>query len=185
MTALTDRIRSVRETVARATLTPLLVRFGVFASALAGLLLAYPVAVSTSRFVGLLVVVAVVPAVGPRRVWPTFVVLVTVGGWLLATAGYGESRPLWRVLALATAVYLTHSLGALAALVPYDAVVDPGVLVRWLSRAAGVVLAAGVLGVLLLAVGDRGGPRFLAAGLAGLLVAVLATVLLARLLRRR
>jgi hypothetical protein len=184
--AITDRIRSIQETVARAALIPLLMRVGIFGSALASFLLAYPAEILTSRVAGLLVVAAVLPAVGPRRVWPTFAALVAVGGWLLSTSGYGEPRALWRLLGLATFLYLTHSLCALAALVPYDAVVDLGVLIRWLSRALAVALAAGVLGVLLMALGGQGGAgTFLVAALGGLLVAVAAAALLARLLRRR
>ncbi len=127
------------------------------------------------------------PAVAPRRLWPTFVALVTVGGWLLATDGYNRPIALWRLMAVAVALYLTHTLCALVAVLPYDAVVDPDVIVRWLTRAAGVLLATSVLGVLLL---ELAGVRAAEGGwqavtVAGLLLAVGVTALLAGLLRRR
>ncbi|MFF5072869.1 hypothetical protein ACFY2R_17205 [Micromonospora olivasterospora] len=182
----TERARAVRWAVDRVSVAPLLIRLGVFVAGLAGLLLAYPAQVLTGRPLAALAVVALLPAVGPRRVWPTFAALVTVGGWLLATEGYGRPIALWRLLAVAAALYLTHSLCALAALLPYDAVVDPELVVRWLTRAGGVLLASAVLGVLLLRAADVGTDRgFLAATVAGLLVAVAVSALLGWLLRRK
>ncbi|WP_405113662.1 hypothetical protein OG559_07205 [Micromonospora sp. NBC_01405] len=183
----TERARAARSAVIRVSLAPLLVRVGIFGTVLAGLLLAYPVQVLLAgRPLATLVVVALLPAVGPRRVWPTFAALVTVGGWLLSTEGYGQPVALWRLLAVAVALYLAHSLCALAALLPYDAVVDPELIVRWLTRAGGVLLASAVLGVLLVEVSGVGGDRgFLAATVVGLLVAVALSVLLRWLLRRR
>ncbi|MFF3866948.1 hypothetical protein [Micromonospora sp. NPDC001898] len=182
----TERARVARSAVIRVSLAPLLVRAGIFGTVLAGLLLAYPVQVLDGRPLAALAMVALLPAVGPRRVWPTFAALVTVGGWLLSTEGYGRPVALWRLLAVAVALYLAHSLCALAALLPYDAVVDPELVVRWLTRAGGVLLASAVLGVLLVEVSGVGGDRgFLAATVVGLLVAVALSVLLRWLLRRR
>ncbi|PWU54534.1 hypothetical protein DLJ47_12840 [Micromonospora sp. S4605] len=184
--AVTERVRAVRRAAGRVSLTPLLVRAGIFLSVLVGFVLAYPAQVLSGRPLGALVLVAVLPAVGPRRVWPTFAALVTVGGWLLATDGYGRPIALWRLLAVAAVLYLTHTLCALAAVLPYDAVVDPDVLVRWLIRAGAVVLAAAVLGVLLVEVAGAGGDGgFQLVTVAGLLVAAGLTALLGWLLRRR
>ncbi|MEV0156172.1 hypothetical protein AB0H57_20930 [Micromonospora sp. NPDC050686] len=184
--AVTQRVRAVRFGVNRISPFPLLVRFGVFLAALGGFLLAFPGAALVGRPLLGLVVAALLPAIGPRRVWPTFAMLVAVAGWLLATAGYGQRVELWRLLGLAAALYLVHTLCALAALLPYDAVIDPTVLVRWLTRAGAVVLAGAVLGVLLTqagGIGPSGG--FLAATVLGLLAAAGATALLGWLLRRR
>lgn len=184
--AVTERARAARSAVGRVSAAPLLVRGGVFVTVLAGLLLAYPVQVLTGRPLAALAVVALLPAVGPRRVWSTFAALVTVGGWLLATEGYDRPIALWRLLAVAVALYLAHSLAALAALLPYDAVVDPELLVRWLTRAGAVLLASAVLGVVLMWLAGLGGDRgFLAATVAGLLVAVALSALLGWLIRRR
>ncbi|SDY73489.1 hypothetical protein SAMN05444365_103293 [Micromonospora pattaloongensis] len=180
-----DRVRLLRTAANRATLAPVLVRVAVFLSALLSFAFAYPVPLLTGRSLLLLLAVAALPALAPRRAAPTVVVLVAVGGWLLATTGYGEPVVLWRLLGLAGFLYLTHTLAALAAALPYDAVVAPEMVGRWVARALGVLLGSAVLAVLLLFVAGRGGDRpFLAAALAGLAVAVAVAALLARLLRR-
>ncbi len=183
---LNERARALWSAINRVSLTPLLVRAGIFLIVLVGFLLAYPVQAFTPRSLLAFAVAAVLPAVGPRRIWPTFAALVTVGGWLLATMGFGRPPELWRLLAVATLLYLAHTLCALAALLPFDAVVDPDLVLRWLARAGGVVLASAVLGVVLAWLGGVGGSRgFQAATLAGLLVAVALSALLGWLLRRR
>jgi hypothetical protein len=181
-----ERVRAVRYAAARVSLTPLLVRAAIFLVTMVGLALAYPSEVLLGRPLLALLVVALLPAVGPRRVWPTFAALVTVGGWLVATDGYGRPIALWRLLAVAAVLYLTHTLCALAAVLPYDAVVDPDVIVRWLALAGAVLLGTFVLGVLLVEIAGIGGDAgSQVATVAGLLVAVAVTVLLGWLLRRR
>lgn len=185
MSAVVNRFRATRQLVTRITLMPLLVRAGIFLSALVGLLLAYPVEVLRDLFLAV-PLVALLPAVGPRRIWPTAVVLVTAVGWVVAIDGYGRPVALWRLLAVAAALYLTHTLCALVAMLPYDAVVDPGVIVRWLLRAVAVLLATAVLGVLLVQVAGVGGEQGLqSVTMAGLVVAVAVVALLGWLLRRR
>ncbi|MER7888248.1 hypothetical protein ABTX15_00285 [Micromonospora sp. NPDC094482] len=182
----TERVRALRSAASRISLTPLLIRAGVYLTVLAGFVLAFPAEVLAGQQLGALVLVALLPAVGPRRVWPTFAALVTVGGWLISTDGYGRPVTLWRLLALAGVLYLGHTLCALAALLPYDAVVDPELITRWLLRAALVLLAASVLGVLLMGFGELGGDAgYQLATVAGLLVAVGVAALLGWLLRRR
>ncbi|MFD0785275.1 hypothetical protein ACFQZ8_15320, partial [Micromonospora azadirachtae] len=93
---------------------------------------------------------------------------------------------LWRLLAFAALLYLAHTLCALAALLPYDAVVDPDVITRWLMRAGAVVLGASVLGVLIMVAGRLGGTSgHQLITVSGLLVAVGVAALLGWLLRRR
>ncbi|MER7166498.1 hypothetical protein ABT336_10595 [Micromonospora sp. NPDC000207] len=186
MTAITARVRAWRHAITRITLIPLLVRLGIFVATLVGFLLAYPPEVLAGRGMVALVVAALLPAFGPGRLWPTCAALLTVAGWLLATAGFGRSIVLWQLLALAATLYLAHTLCALAALLPYDAVVDPELIVGWLLRAGVVVLASAVLGVLLAEAGAlRSGEGFRAATIVGLLVAVGLSGLLGWLLRRR
>ncbi|WP_439957798.1 hypothetical protein [Micromonospora echinofusca] len=186
MSAINDRIRTVSVAVARITLIPLLVRVGVFATALTSFVLAYPTRILFDRPGLLLLIAAILSAVAPRRRWPTVAVLVAVAGWLLSTSWYGEPVALWRLLGLATLLYLTHTLAALAALLPHDAVVSPDVPTRWLLRALGVSLAGAVLSVLLMSFtasdADRAG---LVSALVGLGVAVLVATLLGWLFRRR
>jgi hypothetical protein len=186
MEGLNQRLRAARFTINRISPTPVLVRAGIFLTVLVGLLIAYPVEVLAARSVLALVVVAVLPAVGPRRVWPTFAALVTVGGWLLATVGYDRPPALWRLVGVATLLYLAHTLCALAALLPFDAVVDPDLVLRWLGGGGGVVLASAVLGIVLGWLGGLGGsPGSQLATVVGLLVAVALSALLGWLLRRR
>lgn len=184
--ALNERVRALRYAANRVSLTPLLVRVGIFVTVLVGFLVAYPTEMFTARSLLALTVVAVLPAAGPRRVWPTFAALVMVGGWLLAAAGFDRPVALWRLLAVAALLYLSHSLCALAALLPFDALVDPDLIARWLTRAGAVVLAGAVLGILLIWLGEAGGGRgFQTATVVGLLVAVGLSALLGWLLRRR
>ncbi|MFE2613714.1 hypothetical protein ACFXA2_08895 [Micromonospora chalcea] len=184
--AVVERVRALRYAAARVSPLPLLVRGGIFLTVLAGFLLAYPVQALTARSLLALAVAAVLPAFGPRRIWPTFTALVTVAGWLLATLGFDRPPALWRLLAVATLLYLAHSLCAIAALLPYDGLIDPDVVFRWLGRAGGVVLASAVLGVVLAWLGGVGGTDgSQAATVVGLLVAVGLSALLGWLLRRR
>lgn len=171
--------------VTRATMVPLLVRTGVFAVALAAFVTAFSPQMLTGYLLGILVLQAGLAAVLPRSPWVTIAVLIAVGGWIVSTVWYGEPVALWRLVMLATFLYLVHSLAALAAVLPYDAAVSSEVLLRWVSRALAVALGSAVLTVIVLAAADRAGDRaFLAAALAGLAVAVGATALLAWLVRR-
>ena len=179
------RIMQLYAAIGRITLAPLLVRVGVFLCAFVSLLLAYPAMPSDVRLLGLLMVAALLPAAVPRRAWTTVILLAAAGAWVVATGWYDEPVELWRLLGLATFLYLTHSLAALAALLSYDAVVAPEVLARWLFRALGVALASAVLAVPLLALNGQWGDRgFVVALLGGLALAVLAAALLGWLYRR-
>lgn len=183
--AVVRRVHALYTMVNRATGIPLLVRCAVFLVALIALVVAYPPAVVGSRAMVGLLLVALLPALTPRRVGATAVALVAVAGWVVATSGYGEPVVLWRLLTLAGALYLTHSLSALAALLPYDAVLAPEVVARWALRAVAVVLVSAVLAVLLLAVpGGPAGRTLLVAALGGLAVAVATAALLGWLQRR-
>ncbi|RKR90244.1 hypothetical protein BDK92_4612 [Micromonospora pisi] len=185
MNAISERIRSIYTVITRATLAPLLLRCVIFLSGLVAFVLAYPPAILASRAVVLLLIAALLPAIAPGRVWPTLTVLLTVIGWVAQTSYYGEPIELWRLLGLATFLYLTHSLCALAAQLPYDAAVSPDLIARWVVNALAVVLASAVLAVLLIALAERwdeGG--FVVAAIAGLAVAALAASLLSWMLRR-
>lgn len=186
MNRLLDRVRSAQTALARVTLTPLLVRAGIPVTFLTAFVLAYPVEVVAARVFGVLAVVAFVPALAPRRGWPTLAALLAVAGWLLSTIGYDQPVVLWQLLGLAGSLYLAHSLCALAAALPLDAVVDPEAVAWWALRALGVVLASAVLSVLLLLglAGARGG-SYLFAVVGGLATAVGAATLLVWLARRR
>lgn len=180
-----SRARRVPTLARRAAAGPLLVRGGIFLTSLAALLTAYPAVLVTSRLVLALVLLAVLPAAAPRGRWPTVCTLAAVAGWLISTMGYGEPVTLWRLLGLSALLYLAHSLAALAAALPYDAVVAPDVLVRWVSRALLVVAGSAALSLALVVGADLVRGAYLAATLAGLVAAASLAALLAWLLRRR
>ncbi|MEV4618864.1 hypothetical protein AB0J74_09195 [Asanoa sp. NPDC049573] len=184
--ALTGRFRAAQLAVTRATLIPLLVRSAVFVAFLAAMGFAFPPAIFFARTVAALVVVAAIPAFAPRGAITTLLIVGIVVGWVVVTAEVVEGIQLWRLLGLSTALYLAHTLAALAAVLPTDAVVAPEVLARWVARAAAVVLAAAVCGVLLVSIAGAGGDKVLtAAGLGGLVVAVTVAAVLGWLVKRR
>jgi len=171
----------------RLTPEPVLVRAALYLAGVTGLLVAAPAALLSGRgalvLVGLL---AAIPVLAPGGRWVTVVALVAVAGWLVATSRYGEPVTAGRVLALGAALYLLHSLAALAAALPHDAVVAPGAVVRWLARVLAVVLGSALLSAAVLTalagVGGRGG--YLAATVAGLAVATGLAALLSWTARR-
>jgi hypothetical protein len=181
----TDRLRRARRVASRATPIPVLVRCGTFLAGLCAALVAFPDTVLSGRFLLPIVLAVIWPAVAPRGRGPSAVALFVVAGWVLDTTYYAEPVVLWRVLALASLLYVAHSLAALAAVLPYDALVDLDVPVRWFARAAFVLLGSAVLTVAVLTVvGETGGGVSLVATVVGLGLAVATAVLLTRLLRR-
>lgn len=184
--SLDGRLRAVTRAALRATPVPLGVRCSIFLAGLVAVVVAYPGWLLFARPGVLLLLVPVLPAVWPRGRFPTVTVLTAIVGWLVATTAGGEPARLWRLLTLAAALYLVHTLAALAAVLPYDALVPLEVVGRWLVRALAVLLAAAVLAVLALgAAGRTGDGTALVAALVGLGLAVALPGLLAWLWRRR
>lgn len=180
-----EQLDRTRAAVSRATAIPFLVRCGVLVAGLFAIGVAWPPSLVASRYFALLLLVALYPAVAPRGRGGTFAALVVVAGWVVDTSVYDSRVALWRVLSIATLLYIGHSLTALAAVLPYDAVVNLDVVGGWLLRAAGVVLISALLTVVALALSaDLAGAAFLIATIVGLAGAVGATVLIARLLQR-
>jgi hypothetical protein len=180
-----DQVQRIRDTVGRVAPGPLLVRAGTFLTALGALLTASPVVVVTSRYLAGLVLLAALPMLWPRARAATFVALVTVCGWLVATMGFGERITLVRLFGITGLLYLMHSLTALAAVLPHDAVTAPDVLSRWIGRALLVVAASAVPALAVVVIADAVRGAYLLASLAGLVVAVTIAGLLAYLQRRR
>jgi hypothetical protein len=167
---------------------PMLVRAGAGLAGLAGLLLAAPAPLLARPAVVVgLVLLAALPAVAPGGPGTSLVALAMVASWVVATSTYGQPVGGGRVLLLAALLYLLHSLAALAAALPYDAVVAPDVLVRWLFRTGAVITVAGLLCGSALAgvVGLAPGGVHPAATAAGMLVAAVLATLLSSLVSRR
>jgi hypothetical protein len=182
---ITERISRAQVAIARATLVPLLVKTGIALSFVAAMVVAWPESIVLSQYFIALMAVAIYPAVAPRGRGPTAVVLVVVGGWMADTSYYDDRVALWRVVAIGTLLYLGHTLAALAAVLPFDGVVNLDVVLRWMTRAGIVVLISAGLTVIALGLAEvLAGGAFVIATVAGLAAAVGATLLLARLLRR-
>lgn len=182
---LVSRVRRLRSALARMTPVPLLARLCVWLAGAAATLLAWPAELLFGGPGLFLLAVAALPALAPRTAVVTVAVLVPVVGWLAATTAYGEWISLWRLVALAVALYLLHSTAALAAQLPYDAIVSPAVLLRWLARAGLVVAGTALVAVYALVAADLlRGRAFVAATLVGLAAAVGVAALLSRLTRR-
>jgi len=182
---LAAQVGAARSVVSRATTIPFLVRCAIGMSGVFAMLVAWPLELVGNEYFVLLALIAIWPAVAPRGRGASVAALTVVGGWLTATVGFGTTVALWRVLAIATLLYLGHSLTALAAVLPHDAVVNLDVIGGWLLRAFAVVLISAVLTVIALALSaDLAGGAFLVATLVGIAGAVGATVLIARLLQR-
>jgi len=131
-------------------------------------------------------VLALGAALAPRSRWVTMVALAAVGGWVVTTTFMDRPVTLWRVSLLGAALYLMHTGAALAAVLPYDAVIAPGVLVRWWRRAAAVIGLSLVVGVSALIVAERlTSVATLAAPIVGIAAATCLAVTLVALVRRR
>jgi hypothetical protein len=135
----------MRKLLSRITAATIVVRAVVFAMAAAMLWSAAPQAVASPNLVPLIVVVALLPAVFPDSRAVTAVMLLGVACWMLDTLAFGEEVSIAGTFVTACALYLLHTSAALAAMLPYDAIVDTAVLLRWAAR-AGLVLA-GAAGV--------------------------------------
>ncbi|MGX6602683.1 hypothetical protein ACWKSP_11175 [Micromonosporaceae bacterium Da 78-11] len=179
------RIDRTRLALSRATVLPFLVRCAVGLCGLLALSVAWPEQWLGSQYFLLLSLVGIYPAVAPRGRGATVSALVVVAGWLIDTVMFDARVALWRVLAMATLLYLGHTLTALAAVLPFDAIVNLDVVGLWLVRALAVVLVSALLTVFALGLtADLAGGAFLIATLVGLVGAVGATLLISRLLRR-
>ncbi|MFC7531448.1 hypothetical protein [Actinoplanes sp. GCM10030250] len=186
LTAIARRVDRVRVAAGRATAVPVLVRFGILLCGLLAMVVAWPIELLSGRYLIVLALVALWPAVSPRGRGGTASALFAVGGWIVDTAGFDSRVALWRVLVLAALLYLAHTLTALAALLPYDAMVNLDVPGLWLGRAGVVILISAVLIVLALGLtADLGGDAFQLATLVGLAAAVGVTLVLAHAVRRR
>ena len=145
-----QRVRERVRRLHRITAGAVVVRGVVFGAAVAALLVAYsPLAAGPSAGLVLMVVAglaAALPALLPRGAGTTAVLVLAVLGWL-ASSAYGVPVTLLRLVAQAGLLYLLHTSAALAAVVPYDALLAPGILLRWLARAVGVVALTGLFAV--------------------------------------
>jgi hypothetical protein len=182
---LRSRVRYWLSMVRRTTPGPVLVRLVAGSAALGSLLVAAPASVLSSAKVVLFLPVALGVGLFPRTRWVSVAALITIVEWLVATIGLGTSVELARLAALMVGLYLMHSAAALAAVLPYDCVVTPGMVARWARRVVVVLGASLVVGLGGMAVADQlvATPTLLGP-VAGALVAAALAGLLAWQLRR-
>jgi len=182
---LSSRFRRWRAMLARTTPGPLLVRGAVWAAGIVAMLLAYPMVLMLHWYGLILIGLAILPALAPRSLIVTPVLVIISAGWVISPAMYGEPVTLWRLVALAGSLYLVHTAAALAAQLPYDAIVSAVVLLRWFARAGLVLAGTAILAVYLLVIDAvLQGRSILVATLVGFATAIGVTFLLARQLRR-
>lgn len=141
---MTGMISGWLDKLSRLTPIPLILRVVIFISAWLGLWLAAPTQLASPRYLLVLAVIALLPALAPGTRVVDVVMLVIVVMWIGGTIGLGEPVEPVTTFIAAAALYLTHAAATFAAALPYDAIVDGQVLQRWVWR-CGFVLAAGAL----------------------------------------
>jgi hypothetical protein len=168
-----DRIARVRRVVTRATGWPMAIRFAIFLAALAAQAFAYPAQLLGGSPALVVVLLAALPAFFPRTLAVTVYYLVVVVGWVASTTFYYGVATLPRLIGMAAALYLVHSGAALAAVLPYDAVVSTTVVVRWgLRIGLSLVLSLGLSVAGLFETVRLGTRTYLAASVVGLLITI-------------
>ncbi|GIJ44827.1 hypothetical protein Val02_17130 [Virgisporangium aliadipatigenens] len=181
-----DRVDRAKRMVSRATGWPLVVRGAIFLFGLIAQALAYPPQALAGAPVLALMLIALLPTLWPRTGFVSGFYILTTLAWLAATTLYDANASLTRLFALAAALYLVHSTAALAAVLPYDAVVPPVVVLRWLLRSLGTVVVATVLSAGGLFLLNRTEPHtYFAATLVGLALTVAVVGVVAYAVRRR
>lgn len=177
------RIRLIRRT----TPGPIVVRGAASAGALVALVVALPPsAVEAPAVLGLAVLCAMGVGLFPRTRWTTVTAALAIIAWIYSTLADGDQLVLWRVVLLAAGLYVAHTGAALAAVLPHDAIVAPGVLTRWAVRTGAVLVVSLGLGLGALVVAQGLQPAStLIAPVAGLAAVAGVTVLLAWMWRRR
>jgi hypothetical protein len=166
-----------------------LLRGGVCAAGLFALALVTPagfVAQAPVPVALLAVGIALGPALLPGSWLVLAVELLVVTAWLARTMATGTQVAWLPLVGLAAALYVHHSLSALAAAVPLDIRLVPGVVRGWAGRVGGAVAATAVLAAVAVPVSRWvGDVELVAVPVLGALLAVVVTGLLAYALGRR
>lgn len=168
--------------LSRVTTVPLLLRGLIFVTVWLGLWLALPAQVASVRAALVLAVVALVPALVPGTRAVDVAMLAIVALWVASTLFAGNTAEPVTTFLTAAALYLTHSAAALAAVLPYDSVVDGQVALRWAARSGLVLAGAALLAALIVALAPVAGRNPSALGL---LIGLGAVVGLIALIARR
>ncbi|MBT8227948.1 MAG: hypothetical protein HKP61_22735 [Dactylosporangium sp.] len=185
MRAIRDRVRLGRQLAGRWAVGPLAVRTLLLLAGLTTLGLAMPSRLLLGRFTVFLVAGAVVVAMAPRGRLVSVLLLIAGFGWMASTILFDDRVVMWRLVGLAMAMYLVHTLAALASVLPYDAVLPPGVVAGWLLRAAVTLVVSAGLGIFAMVEAPLVvGPVYLLASVGGVAVVGALAWVLTRGVRR-
>jgi hypothetical protein len=184
MTFFTSRINRLRDLVARATPGSMLVRLALWLCGVLAVVAALPLALlGDPRYVLFALAVGLLPVLWPR----TLIVSVVMFTIAVAVVLYGAHASVGHVVLVAGLLYLVHTGAALTAVLPYDTVVAPVVLVGWFVRALGVIAATAVVAVVLTLLISHVdvGPGSIIASIAGVVLMCAVVYLLSRFARGR
>jgi hypothetical protein len=135
----------------------------------------------------LFVAVALLPGLFPRGPIPTIVILISAHGWLATGSGFDlHGTTFARMCVLAALIYVIHVGCALAAVLPYDAIVTKGVFRPYLISAFIVLAVTAFLALFVIDLtGFAQGHREVIASIVGVFVTLAISGYLTLLGRRR
>jgi len=149
--------------------------------------LALPPSVLGSPAVLAFVFLAILPGAMPRGPVPTGIIAVLSISWLVNTGFQGTQINVWRLAGLAIMIYVIHAGCAFAAVLPYDAVVSPGLFRPWALRAGFVAAVTVAVALFVLAIPSAigTGHHLVEATLAGFVLMITMAIYLSYLGKRR
>jgi hypothetical protein len=132
-------------------------------------------------------VLILLPALFPRTLMPSGFILFTLVLWLMGSGVSPGMITVWRVTAIAITLYVVHIGSALAAVLPSDAVLTPGVFRPWILRAALVSVLTATVGGFIFSLQKivSAGSGTVAATIGGFVLLVTTAIFLAYLGNRR
>jgi hypothetical protein len=143
----------------RATFEPAMIRGAIMVAALVGYGIAYGPLAYAGVGAPAILALTLLNALFPRSALTTLNIIGMIAGYLFSTAALGTPITWWRLAALAAAIYVVHACAAFAAVLPYDAVVSPGLFRPWLVRMVIVLLSSIVVAVAVLVLPSLLGTR--------------------------
>jgi hypothetical protein len=165
----------------------MLVRAAIVVATSGAFALALPADVLRSPGAILFVFVALLPAAAPRGPIPTGTIALIGICWLVSTGFDGAQISVWRLAAVAILIYVIHAGSAFAAVLPYDAVVSPGLFRPWAIRAGFVAVVTVGVALFVLAIPSLIGTNhhLVIATLAGFVLMITIAIYLSYLGNRR
>src|SRR5262249_13052747 len=123
----------------QATFGPVVLRASVVAAAVGGFAVAWPSRELISTLAILPIALALCAGLFPRTGLPTVAIVAIVGGYLVNIGSGAAPLTTWRPIAAAGLIYIVHTGAAFAAVLPFNAVVTPGLFRAYVLRTAFVI----------------------------------------------